>query len=313
MALTPDTIKAQAVLATLTEDQVSAISTLSVNDEKAVIGTRIGELHGGYDTDIFNASGIPKNQGEKSYEYAKRVIGEFKGKATKSDELSGQISTLGEKIKEYETQIKEGKGSEIITKKLQDAEQKVSALQTQFETEKQNWDKEKTEFSTQIQTVKLNTEFEKATAGLKFKAGFTEPVQEMLIRTARETVLSKYKTDWVDNGKGGLKLVFRDSNNTIMLNQENKLEPFTVTELISVELKDTLDFGKVQPGTGTGPDGKPIIKTSIDLSDAKSQVQADDLIASYLLKMGKIRGTEEFVKEQTRIRKEFKVEALPFQ
>ena len=52
MALTAEVIKANADLANLTDAQLAAITTLSANEEKQVINTKIGELHGRYDEDV---------------------------------------------------------------------------------------------------------------------------------------------------------------------------------------------------------------------------------------------------------------------
>ena len=44
MALARETIVANEVLAGLTDEQITAIETLSRNDEDVVIGTRFGEV-----------------------------------------------------------------------------------------------------------------------------------------------------------------------------------------------------------------------------------------------------------------------------
>ena len=65
--LTIDMLKQNTALAGLSEAQLTAIAEMSKNDENTVIGTKIGALHGQYDTDIFGITGIKKNDGEKSY------------------------------------------------------------------------------------------------------------------------------------------------------------------------------------------------------------------------------------------------------
>ena len=81
MALTKEILKANAALSALTDEQLENIVTLSANDENAVIAKKTGEIYGGLDADILAASGIGKNGTEKTFDYAKRVIGEIKGKA----------------------------------------------------------------------------------------------------------------------------------------------------------------------------------------------------------------------------------------
>jgi len=78
--LTAAVIKAQGILATLTDEQVSALETLSRNDENAVIAQRIGETAGRIEESVKAASGIDKNQGEKYYDYVARVTKELAAK-----------------------------------------------------------------------------------------------------------------------------------------------------------------------------------------------------------------------------------------
>ena len=54
--LTKETIQANEVLAGLTPEQISAIEKLSKNDEDAVIGAKVGEIHRQYDETILKAT-----------------------------------------------------------------------------------------------------------------------------------------------------------------------------------------------------------------------------------------------------------------
>ena len=94
MALTAELINGNAILNALTDEQKAIIIEMSRNDEASVIGQKTGEIYGGLDADILAASGIAKNGTEKTYDYAKRVIGEIKEKAGKLDESLKQIDAL---------------------------------------------------------------------------------------------------------------------------------------------------------------------------------------------------------------------------
>ena len=89
--LTVDTLKANQVLAGLSAEQLAAIADMSKNDEEVVIGKRIGELHGSYDNDILTVTAIKKNEGEKSYDYLKRVLNSYKSKVAERDSLKTQL------------------------------------------------------------------------------------------------------------------------------------------------------------------------------------------------------------------------------
>ena len=92
--LTREILIANAALSGLTDEQIAAITTLSANDENSVIAKKTGEIYGGLDADILAASGIAKNGTEKTFDYAKRVVAEFKTKAESASALQTQIDSL---------------------------------------------------------------------------------------------------------------------------------------------------------------------------------------------------------------------------
>lgn len=311
MALTPDVLKANTVLSSLTEEQLAAISTLSVNDEATVINAKIGEHHGLIEKDVKEIAGVDKKQGEKSYEYLKRVLTTFKDSATGSKELQNKISDQEAKIADLESKIASGKGNEAILQKLKDAESKLGALQNQYESEKTNWEKEKSSFSQKITSIQVDTEFSKAVANLKFKAGYPESVQQTLLKAAKDGILSKYKPDWVETD-GQKVMVFRDEKGEILRNKSNGLNPFTANELLNDQLKDVLDSGQKKTGAGTSEtDSKTQSITVADISAAKTQVEADALIVKHLLQLGETRGSASFAEKQKKIREENSVAKLP--
>ena len=311
MALTAVLLRANAALAGLSEEQIAAIEELSRNDENTVIGTRIGELHGQYDTDVLSVTGIAKRQGEKSYDYVKRVLGDYKQKAAGADQLSQTIATLQTEIEGYKKTIAEGKGSEEVAKQLKDAQKQLADTQALFEQKNKEWETKYTALNTQYQTSLIDAEFGKALSGMKFKSIYPESVQKTLIDSAKRTVLSTAKPDWLEEN-GEKKLVFRDATGNIMTNPENKLNPFTPGELLKKELKEVLDNGRQQNGAGTrnlGGNGG----STFDLGGATTQVAADEMISKHLMSQGYTRGSKEFADEAQKIRTENGVDKLPVQ
>ena len=312
MALTPDVIKANESLATLNDAQVAAIATLSVNDENTVINNKIGELHGKYDQDVKEVSGVEKNQGEKSYDYVKRVLGDFKSKVGSSSELTTKITGYETEISNLKKQISEGKGDEVIRQQLTDAQSQLSALKSQYDTDKQTWGTKEKEFSQQITGIQVDTQFEKAVAGLKFKAGYPESVQKTLLSSAKSAILGAYKPDWVE-ADGQKIMVFRDAKGEIARNKANSLNPFSAQELIGEQLKDVIDLGQKKSGTGTENPGKNSVDAIelVDIAGAKSQVQADEIIVKYLMQLGETRGSASFAEKQKKLREDNGVNKLP--
>lgn len=312
MALTPEVIKANADLATLSEAQLTAIATLSANDENHVINTKIGELHGRYDEDVKAVTGIEKNQGEKSYDYVKRVLGDFKSKIGGATELQTKIAGYETEIANLKQQISSGKGDDVIRQQLKDAQTELATLKTQYDTDKQAWGNKEKEFSQQIFGIQVDTQFEKATAGLKFKAGYPESVQKTLLSSAKSAILGTYKPDWVE-ADGQKIMVFRDAKGEIVRNKANSLNPYTAQELINEQLKEVLDPEKKTTGTGTKEPGKGGVDTIeiVDIAGAKTQVQADEIIVKYLMQNGETRGSASFAEKQRKLREENGVNKLP--
>jgi uncharacterized coiled-coil protein SlyX len=312
MALTPETIKANESLATLTEAQIAAIATLSVNDEATVINTKIGEHHGLVERDVKEISGIDKQEGEKSYDYMKRVLSDFKKQTGGATELQGKIAAQEVTIRELTQKIADGKGNEVMAQQLKDAESKMAALQTQYQNDKTVWETEKKGYAEKITGIQVNSEFGKATSSLKFKAGYPEAVQKTLLDSAKSGILSKYTPDWVE-ADGTKTMVFRDAKGEIVRNRANGLNPYTAQELISESLKEVLDYGQKKQGTGTDDPGKQGADNVeiVDIVGAKTQVEADALIVKHLLQKGLTRGSAEFADQQKKIRTENSVEKLP--
>ena len=251
MALTAEVLRANEALGELSDTQVAAIEALSANDENVVIGQKIGELHGKYDEDILTVSGVEKNQGEKSYDYTKRVIASFK-------EDAGKVAGLSTKVQTLEQQIADGKGNEAIAQQLTDTKQKLEEAQGLLTTKQQAWETEKAGYETNLSKIQVQHQFDAATKGLKFKPEYPENIQTTLINSAKETLLSKYKTDFIDDGKGGKQMVFRDEKGVIQNNPENQLNPYTAEELIKVQLKDVLGEQRKAAGGG-GENPKPAL------------------------------------------------------
>ena len=310
--LTAELIRANATLAGLTDEQVSALTEMSKNDEASVIGTRIGEIYGGLDTDIQEASGIAKNGTEKTYDYAKRVIGEMKAKAASVDDLTSQVAVLTKEKERLEGVVAKG-GTDAETKKqlaqaktdLENVTRQYTELKAQFDTEKASHEKA-------LFDVKLDNEMSRATVGLKFKSAFPESVTSVILRQAIEKVKGM-NPEYIDDGNGGKVLAFmRDG--AVMRNPDTNLKPYTATELVAKELTTmgVLDTGRKQTGTGT-PQAQPI-KTeggSIDLSGARTQVEASDMLKKALLSMGLTVGSNKYQEQYDAAWKDNNVTALP--
>lgn len=312
--LTIEMLRQSSALAGLTDDQLNAIAEMSRNDENTVIGTKIGALHGQYDTDILSITGIKKKDGEKSYDYAKRVLGEYKTKAESAETIQTQLTAAQAQVAELQSKLEKGAGDETLKQQLKDAKAQVTQLQTQLETKETEFNTKKAEFDKTIKDTHVDYAFQAATASLKFKSGITEPIQKTLLNAAKAEVLAKGTPDFIEDGQGGKKLVIRGADGNILNNPKNNLNPYTMQELVmETSLKDVIDTGRKQTGGGTGGFGSGSGGTggTLDLSGIKSQVEADKAIEAHLLANGLTRDSQEFADQSMQLRTENNVASLP--
>lgn len=311
--LTIEMLQQNTALAGLTEAQLNAIAEMSRNDENTVIGTRIGSLHGQYDTDIFNITGVVKNQGEKSYDYAKRVLTEYKNQIASSATVSAQLANAKKEVETLKQKIAEGNVDETVKQQLKDSKALVAQLQQQLTEQTNTMAKQKEQYEAQIKGIYVDNAFNEALSGLKFKSGIAESVRDILIKAAKAEVLTKGTPDFMEQN-GTKILVFRDKDGNLLNNPANNLNPYSASELLmQTALKDVIDTGRQQGGGGTGPGGNGGSGNggTLDLSGIKTQVDADRAIETYLLGLGLTRDSEEFAQKSMSIRTENNVGNLP--
>ena len=312
--LTVEMLRQNAALKDLPDNVLGATAEMSRNDENTVIGTRIGALHGQYDKDIFDVTGIAKRDGEKSYDYAKRVLSDYKVKASSVDTIKSELETAKNQVADLQAKLEKGAGDETLKQQLTDARAQVTQLQSQLKTKETELRDFKAKSETEMKDVHIDYAFQAATAGLKFKAGITEPIQKTLLSAAKAEVLAKGTPDFVDDGKGGKTLVIRGKDGNILNNPANNLNPYTIQELVmETSLKDVIDNGRQGTGGGTGGNGDNGGGGGnlLDLSGVKNQVEADKVIETYLLGQGLTRDSAEFAAKSLEIRDENKVSELP--
>ena len=306
MALTTELLNANAALSGLTDEQKSAIVEMSNNDENTVIAKKTGEIYGGLDADILAASGIAKNGAEKTFDYAKRVIGEIKGQAGNAAQLQTQISDLTKEKARLEKVIAEG-GADAETKKaLAQAKADLANVTKEFTDLKTKYDNAEAEHTKALFMTKLDSEFAKATAGIKFKADLPASVQSVLLTQAIEKVKGM-NPEYIDDGNNGKVLAFME-NGAVMRNANNNLRPFTASELVARELKTmgVLDEGRQQTGAGSqgGQGGTGGGDGTFDISGARTQDEVTEMITKQLMSQGLINGSKAFEDAKNKIWKD---------
>lgn len=312
--LTIEMLRQNSAFTSLSDDVLSAIAEMSKNDENTVVNTKIGALHGQYDADILGITGIKKKDGEKSYDYAKRVLGEYKSKIETAKTVQAQLTAAQAQVAELQSKLEKGAGDETLKQQLKDAKTQATQLQAQLQAKETEFNTKKAEFDKAIKDTHIDYAFQAATAGLKFKNGITEPIQKTLLNAAKAEILAKGIPDFIDDGQGGKRLIIRGVDGNVLNNPKNNLNPYTVQELImETSLKDVIDTNRQQTGGGTQAYKLDAANAggTLDLSSAKNQVEADKVIEAHLLANGLTRDSQEFAAQSMQLRTENNVANLP--
>ena len=312
--LTKEMLLQQDALAGLTDAQREAICLLSKNDEETVIGNRFSEVYNRLDATIARETGIQRNGDEKTYNYLERAARVLAGKANSVDGLNAKIHDLTAERDKLKKAIEDGAGDEKLKKDYAQAVKDLDSIKEQYNTLKADFDRQKLDHATELINFRIDNEIAGAKGGIKFKADLPETATSVLMEQAIAKVKA-LKHEFIDDGKGGQRLVFKDEKDAIMRNAEKQLEPYTIGDLLAKELKQmgVLDEGRQQQGGGTTP--PKIVKTeqgiTIDLTGVRTQTEAQELIAQTLMKQGIVNGSKAFQEAQTKAWTDNNISALP--
>lgn len=312
--LTKELLQANEVLTSLTDEQVQAICTLSQNDENAVIGARFGEVYRQFDSIIANNTGIARNGDEKTYNYLERAAKELYAKASETDGLQKQVEALMKDKSKLEKAIADGTTDTEAKKALTQAQKDLASITKQYNELKTQYDSAEQKHAAQLLGVQVEAELQSALAGVKMRQDLPQAVTDVVVRQAIQKVKAM-NPDYIDDGNGGKRLVFKGDNGEILRNQEQQLNPYTASELVSRELKalGIIDEGRQQTGIGTQPqkDAPATGSVSVSVAGAKTQSEAYDIIANSLMAAGYTNGSAEFQQRLTQAWKDNNVKALP--
>lgn len=312
--LTFELLNANAALSSLNDEQKQAIVTLSQNDENAVIAAKTGEIYGNLDTDILSTSGIGKNGTEKTYEYAKRVILDLKGKAENTDALQTQIRSLTQKNAALEKSIAEGNGNEQLNKELKQTKADLAKVTSDFVELQKSKEEMSAKYERDIKGMQIDGAMQSAIGSIKFKPELPESATKVLMAQAIEKVKSM-NPDFEDDGNGGKIIMFHDASGAVMRNKANNLNPFTASELLTRELDSmgVLDKGRQAAGGGTSSPTATAASGSgaVSIEGAKTRTEAYDAITNVLVAQGLQPGSKEFGDAMTQAWKDNNISSLP--
>lgn len=303
--ITTEMLNQQEALNGLTDAQREAIVTLSRNDENSVISTKFSEVYQRLDETIERETGIKRNGDEKTYNYLERAAKELATKANSIEGLNTKINDLTAERDRLKKTIEEGTGDEKLRKDLQQAQRDLESVRTEYKNLKTDFDNQKNAHAQELVNFRIDNEIAGVKGGIKFKAELPESATKVLM----EQTISKVKGmphEFIDFN-GTQKLVFKDANGAIMRNAENALEPCTIADLINKELKamGVLDEGRKQEGIETRtpktPQASDIV---IDLGAARTQNEAQEIVANALMRQGLTNGSKAYQEAMDKVWKD---------
>lgn len=291
----------------LTEEQVNALIELSRNDENQVIGQRIGEIYRELDNTIAASTGIAREGSEKTYAYLRRSAEALKTQAASSAELQAKFDELNGK---YQKMVAEG-GTDEMRAQMEQLRNDLNTTKAALAESLENVQKTEKRYKKEMLDYRVNAEFDRAAAGLKFRPEYSANMVDVLRRDAVNNIRQKYTAAFEDD-----VLVFRDKEGKLAVNPADMLKPYGAADLLTEHLRGLGaldDSRKGNGGTGRTGDGDGGGSHIISLAGAKTRTEADDIIVAGLLAKGLVNGTEEFAQARDAAWRENNVMSLPMQ
>lgn len=313
--ITKEILVANSTLAGLTDEQINAIITINNNDVAGEIGKKTSEIYQKFDEITKTATGIDRLMGatpEKTYDYLPRAIQEMKSKFDNNEELQNQIQTLTQEKARLEGELAKGAGEEV-RRQLEQTKAELNNTKQQFNDLQAQMTKKDQDHKAEIFGIKVENDLAIASRGFQFKSEIPASVHPTLLQNATAKIKAM-NPDYIDDGNGGKRLVFRGQDGAILNNPENQLNPYTAEELLAKELKDVLATKRVVAGGGTSPNaggGSGGGAETIDISAAKTRSEAQELITKSLLQKGLTIGSDQFQEEMDKAWKDNNIQNLP--
>lgn len=323
MALTIEALKEQESLAPLTDDQLQVVIKMATNDAQKDIDAALKKAHDLYDVDFGAAvPDLPKQNGEKTYEYGRRVLTTLKEKAVAATALEERILGMEAENKGLQEKIKAGTTDTVLVERAAKLERDLGDAQAQLlklKADKAAAAEEK-EKAVQVERQKIeqltmSTAFALARTGLAYKPEYAKEVVDVVISTAEADISKQYRIETRDiNGKPASVLVDRVTN-LVVQNEKNAYEPMTPGEMLMQRIVHVVEPPKTTTGGGTTGGGGGGNRTgAVEIGAAKTKTEAVKAINEILTGVeGLKEGTPAFAQRQAELYIEHKVSALPAQ
>ena len=302
MALTLDLINAQEGLSGLTDEQKTALVGLSERDEETTFNRRFGETLGQMDTVIASEGAIGRNEGEKTSEYMARVIRTLKSSADEGAGYKTANESLTAEIESLKQKIASGAGNEEIKKELDKLRGELASAKKVNGELQESLTKKEADYKGKLEGYRMESEIGAAMTGIALKKELPEATKQALMTLAKQNVMA---AKHVFDETAGV-FIFQDADGNPM--KDKSLNNLTVADMLRVQLETmgVLDTGRQQGGAGgnggnggNGGGGG----AAVNLSLARTKVEADEMIEKQLMSQGHAKSDADWYERFSEARK----------
>lgn len=195
----------------------------------------LGERNTQIEQTVLKITGLPKNQGEKFYEYMERAV---------NDKLKA-VSELESKIKEFESKGLEG------STLAQQYKKELENTQKQIQTLNQEWEGKLTEKEQRYFNTGIVNELDKLVGDMRLK--FRQDVDPAILEDSIAGKLAKFHSENKAKSLDG-HVIWTDTNG-VTRNSKSDGKPLSTKEVLAPYFENLIDKNKGKGGSGSGEGG----------------------------------------------------------
>jgi hypothetical protein len=299
MALTLDLINAQEGLSGLTDEQKTALVGLSERDEETTFNRRFGETLGQMDTVIASEGAIGRNEGEKTSEYMARVIRTLKSSADEGAGYKTANETLNAEVERLKKQIESGAADAELKQRVAKLEGDLTSAKKINADLQESLTKSAAEYKGKLEGYRMESEIGAAMTGIVLKKELPEATKQALMTLAKQNVMA---AKHVFDETAGV-FIFQDADGNPM--KDKSLNNLTVADMLRVQLETmgVLDTGRQQGGAGGNGGNGGGGGAAVNLSLARTKVEADEMIEKQLMSQGHAKSDPDWYERFSEARK----------
>lgn len=196
--------------------------------------------------------GLPSSRGKRPTTTSSARPARSSAEPISPDEFQQKVTALTGERDALREQLKAG-GAGDLSAQLAAKEAELKNTKKLYADTKADLDKLTKESVSKMTALQIGYEIKGAAAALKFKPEIPQAVADLAVQNIVKELETAHKPEFIPDGNGGQRLVFKDENGVQLNNPANGLQPFTATELLTQKLSalGILAEGQKQAGAGT--------------------------------------------------------------